>query len=855
MNASTTPSGLRAIDLTDVSRRWGDVRSMVVIAAQLSVLMLVIQALNIENPVFHDRVIPLAFGGAVVHHFLPKAWRAWCFVALSITGFALVFGVTQVAWFLVLAAAMLAWLHLPIAFGLRFAGWVAMVAVLGFARAGTIPVPWSGALWPVFGSIFMLRAIVYVYELRYQKGPVDWKMTLSWFFMLPSVSFPFFPIVDFGMFRRTYYDKPAFAIYQTGVHWMVRGLTHLVLYRLVYQHLTLGTGEVDTGRELVQYLLANFALYLRVSGQFHLIVGLLHLFGFRLPETHRFFYLAASFPDFWRRINIYWKDFMQKVFFMPVYMPLVKKHGDTVALVVATAVTIFATWFLHSYQWFWLLGRWLFTVTDVLFWVILGVLLVAGSLRERKRGRVRPGTAETRTLRHQVRLGVQAIGVFTIMCVIWAFWNSPTLGDALALFAIKSWDWTATAMVLVTWMLVGVGAGVGERIRPPGHEDVVPPTAWGTLRTAAPLLAVWGMGFGVVNERLHGDVRGVLRDLQVAALNRRDANELQRGYYEELTGVNRFNGELWNVYVAKGNDWPRLQELGGTQSTRDLLRVQLKPYLGIMFHGHPFRTNRFGMRDGDYAQLPAPGTHRVAVLGSSYVMGDGVADGHTFEALVESRLNRERPVAGPVGWEFLNFGVAEYSPISNLMIMDNGRVSGFEPDVVLLVGHVIDMFTSHHVIEAVQRGWDLKYDYLRHIVDSVGARQGMSREELKNRLLPMEERLARESFQHIARVARERKLRLIWVLIPTPMQRPSPEREALLRSVMADVGIERIDMSDVYRGHDERALVVADFDRHPNTLGHRLIADRLYKELLARPHLLGGSPDTPATPATSAARP
>ena len=88
---------------------------------------------------------------------------------------------------------------------------------------------------------------------------------------------------------------------------------------------------------------------------FHLIVGMLHLFGFRLPETHRLFYLSSSFTDFWRRINIYWKDFMQKIFYYPAVFRL-KHLGTTRALVIATLYVFVMTWFLHAYQWFWLRG-------------------------------------------------------------------------------------------------------------------------------------------------------------------------------------------------------------------------------------------------------------------------------------------------------------------------------------------------------------------------------------------------------------------------------------------------------------------------------------------------------------------
>ncbi len=47
------------------------------------------------------------------------------------------------------------------------------------------------------------------------------------------------------------------------------------------------------------------------------------------------------------------------------------------------------TWFLHAYQWFWLRGTVLFVWQDILFWTILGVLVVVNSLWEAKHGRER----------------------------------------------------------------------------------------------------------------------------------------------------------------------------------------------------------------------------------------------------------------------------------------------------------------------------------------------------------------------------------------------------------------------------------------------------------------------------------
>ena len=47
--------------------------------------------------------------------------------------------------------------------------------------------------------------------------------------------------------------------------------------------------------------------------------------------------LASSFTDFWRRINIYWKDFMLKVFYYPAVFRL-KKLGATNAIIDANDI-------------------------------------------------------------------------------------------------------------------------------------------------------------------------------------------------------------------------------------------------------------------------------------------------------------------------------------------------------------------------------------------------------------------------------------------------------------------------------------------------------------------------------------
>jgi D-alanyl-lipoteichoic acid acyltransferase DltB (MBOAT superfamily) len=153
----------------------------------------------------------------------------------------------------------------------------------------------------------------------------------------------------------------------------------------------------------------------------------LHLFGFQLPETHHRYLLASSFTDYWRRINIYWKDFMVRVVFNPVVFRL-KRRPQPMALGISTAVVFIVTWLLHAYQSFWLRGVWGFGLPDAMFWGILGILVLVNVQLEARRARHRrtgPGETAPRLALRALRVA----GTFTTIALLWSLWSSPSVGS------------------------------------------------------------------------------------------------------------------------------------------------------------------------------------------------------------------------------------------------------------------------------------------------------------------------------------------------------------------------------------------------------------------------------------------
>ena len=189
----------------------------------------------------------------------------------------------------------------------------------------------------------MFRIIIYMYELKHARGPETFIDAASYFFLLPNFCFMHFPVVDYRTLQRGYFADDVHAIQRRGLQMMFRGTLHLICYRLIYHELLIPAAEVQGAASLMAYLVCNYLLYLRVSGQFHMACGMLHLFGYQLPETHHWYLLATGFTDYWRRINIYWKDFMVRLFFNPVVFRL-KRWPQPAALAVATVTVFLATW-------------------------------------------------------------------------------------------------------------------------------------------------------------------------------------------------------------------------------------------------------------------------------------------------------------------------------------------------------------------------------------------------------------------------------------------------------------------------------------------------------------------------------
>jgi alginate O-acetyltransferase complex protein AlgI len=401
-------------------------REFLSIMAELGIMQLIFDAYRMETRTFRILVL-LATATLPVHYLAPYGCKKPLFVAVSILGMVLVNGLPTAGGVLAVSAVLLAIAAAPLAWRIRvglIAALTALLAVLR-SRAGSGAEAISAGVIPVVATMFMFRMIIYLYERKHARGREPLVDTLSYFFVLPNYVFPHFPVIDYRAFQRGYFASGIHEIQRTGLVMMWRGALHLLLYRVIDRLLLISDGAVHDPLSLAGYMVFNYLLYLRVSGQFHMACGLLHLFGFELPKSHNNYLLASGFTDYWRRINIYWKDFMVRIVFNPVVFGL-KRWPRPAALAVATASVFVVTWMLHAYQSYWLRGIWGFSAPDALFWGILGILVLINVQLDARRGASRRGVSSRSTLRLALR-AVRIGGTSATIAVLWSLWSSPSV--------------------------------------------------------------------------------------------------------------------------------------------------------------------------------------------------------------------------------------------------------------------------------------------------------------------------------------------------------------------------------------------------------------------------------------------
>lgn len=247
--------------------------------------------------------------------------------------------------------------------------------------------------------------------------------------------------------------------------------------------------------------------------------------------------------------------------------------------------------------------------------------------------------------------------------------------------------------------------------------------------------------------------------------------------------------------------------------------------------------NSFGYRDEEYPVERIPGSVRVLMLGDSITFGWGVDEGNTFSSLLEQDLARQ--LIGKV--EVINSGVGNYNTVQQVAAFKK-HGSKLSPDCVVVnfflndaeptpqrsrVAGLLEHFQSLVFMwsryDFLMRSVGQRPDAITYYTDLYGASDGW--------------KAARESLTELKGVTSSHGAKLLLVLIPDLHIRDGQYPFLGVHEAVTDFaisqGIPTIDLLPYFQGVDDMSMLwVSADDAHPNSEGHRLIADGIRDTLI-----------------------
>ncbi|MFI5202914.1 MAG: SGNH/GDSL hydrolase family protein [Flavobacteriales bacterium] len=787
--------------------------------------------LEVEPSSGFSVLFPVAAAGIVINHLLPVVYRILFSTLLTIGVAYFIFGWISGSLLVagLIGCILISVLHIPL--------WMRIImltaAFLGMAvlRLEIVYMPRVQIIVPFLAAFLMFRLIVFMYDVKKNEASTNVLYVLGYFFMLPNFCFLLFPIVDYKTFTKSYYAREPIKIYTEGIRRISLGLLNIFIFRLVFHYMYVPPMYVQSASDAALFLISGYLMLTRIVAIFLIPSGWLSLLGYDLPLPFGKIYFAHSYDELWRRINVYWKDFVVKIVYNPFFTWFKKfKFSMETTIVISVIAAFWITTYIHSWQQLWVQGKFSASVTDHLYWIGWGALVAFSSVVKRNPVPYKVQNYQVLSFFESVGHARRVLTVFLVMSVLTSFWYIESLPEWW-FFMAKFGTITLHEAMLFSGVILGVLTLYIIYLKIHAHVQVA---RWLT-NAWVPFLMVVFLSAGFMATRNTSDVCSNLTQTRPGT---EEMDNVELGYYDAIVGVESRGRMVWETLLNRKrpeffNNQDRIHERTG-----DVLTRRLKKNVSVIFKGKKYTTNSFGMRDKEY-DFSDKKSHvkRFAMLGASYLTGYGVNDGESFEAQTEDSLNAVHLYN--YRYEMLNLGVGGYNLIQQVYLAEH-EVVKYDCDFIVLSMHTKE---KHKIVRSmvnlVRNGVELKYKELLVIKRKSGVKQYMSHNEMFNRLYPYADEIIKWGYARIARASEKMGAKPVLLYIPTTFDKPNQRENQSIFAIAKAQGFEILDLAKAYRGKDIKAIRISEKDHHPNKWGHTCLARELLLEIKKNTTTLG----------------
>jgi hypothetical protein len=809
LNSNWFPNGEDAL-------RSGNARDFMSLLFTLAISTVLFDVFNIAGDSGLNIVWPILAGGAAINHFLPKKFQPTFQIGLSV--FCIISALPLLtAIFILTTIAVIILIFIAVKSELlRLVLLLILMTFAALINLNILYIPSLRIALPILGAMLMFRLILYSYERKVATEPVPLSLQITYLFQPLNLVFYLFPILDYRTWTSQFRSCSDDELYEISLRRILLGTGQLITYRILYALQPPVTSITDNW-SLIVYTVINYLLILQMIGSFHVIIGICGLFGYSLPPIFNNAFFISGFTSVWRKLNVYWKDFITRILYYRIYFKVRKKVKYPVFL---TGLFMFtATWLLHNYQWFWIQGTIDFRATDLLYWIILGACISISLQLEI----LRPPYAPCQDLKSALIYSLRVTGMFLFMSFMWLFWESSSIGEFLYLLKhilINNYNSYKSVIIVVAFISV-VFSGYwlfNKRLNNILNERKY---ALGIVLSGTALL------FAIAFIGPHITVTGntALSDIAKGNfISAADKINSEQGYYEQLT--QRKGKTPWELPIQFGSraEWFS----GAEQPVADLRKRILKPNVKIVHGTKFFTTNAFGLRSPEIENQQSPGILRIAIVGGSYEMGSGVSDEEVYIRIAEKLINDSlKFIQQTFTVELINFSTGGYH-IPQYLYVTEQVIPKFNPEVVIYFAHSNELTRFRSVLSGiVKHGIDPKYPFYESAFERGHVHQGQSRKEIDLKLAPQTESLMEQSYQFLKQQQTLHGYSAIWIGVPTLGHDKHDNEFATTRQLLKKNGFELYVLNSPYSSYSSGYLQISSEDNHPNAKGHLLLAREL----------------------------
>jgi lysophospholipase L1-like esterase len=297
------------------------------------------------------------------------------------------------------------------------------------------------------------------------------------------------------------------------------------------------------------------------------------------------------------------------------------------------------------------------------------------------------------------------------------------------------------------------------------------------------------------------------------------------GVAEAVLRVKNSTGKNYDIEM-----WRYAKELKKRSDIAELGHEHV-PNSDAILQNVDIRTNSFGMRGGPVPPYQ-PGTRRILFLGSSITLGWGVDEKETVEARLQDMFRRDGKNV-----EVFNGGIGNYNAVRYVGLFLNRLIAVRPTDIVihyfLRDAEVLPPGGGNIVLQHSQLAVTL-WEAIHRQFDRTGeaALEDHYRDIYRPNSQGYREMIA--SLDRLKGYADTHEIRVYLAMQPDVhnlTNYPFGYIHKRMEEVARERGFRYIDLLPIFSGQTPSSIWAMPGDPHPNSFGHKLMADAIYPAL------------------------